>query len=270
MSMRIASTFLWLAVAAGAQQRPVPGKGVNFYSIEKEVALGKQLAGDFRARTQSLENAAVLAYVDAIGQRLASRIGGPAFHYTFALIADDPAAIHEVAAFPGGLLFVPSSLILAAESEDEFAGMLAHAIAHVASRDATKQATKMELMQTANAPLIAMGGWTGYAVEQGAAAAVPVAMRQMRRQFELNADSLAIRAMAEAGYDPAALARYIERVQPADDEGTNRFDSPLPRRSQRLEAIRAAIGELPPQTYSSHEGLNWIQGEIRRMPPRSR
>jgi predicted Zn-dependent protease len=267
--MRFAGTLVLLAMAAGAQQRPDPGKGVNFYSIEKEVALGKQLADEFRARTHALENAAVLAYVDAIAQRLAAQIGGPEFHYTIALIADDPTSLHEIAAFPGGFLFVPSSLILAAENEDEFAGMLAHAIAHVASRDATRQATKAELMQTANAPLIAMGGWTGYAIEQGSTAAIPVAMRQMRRRFELNADSLAVGAMAAAGYDPAALARYIERVQPADD-GTNRFDSALPRRSQRLEALRAAIGELPPRTYPSHEGFTRIQGEIRRMPPRSR
>src|ERR1051326_2285200 len=109
MSMRFAGTLVLLAMAAGAQQRPDPGKGVNFYSIEKEVALGKQLADEFRARTHALENAAVLAYVDAIAQRLAAQIGGPEFHYTIALIADDPTSLHEIAAFPGGFLFVPSS-----------------------------------------------------------------------------------------------------------------------------------------------------------------
>src|ERR1044072_2421997 len=99
MSMRFAGTLVLLAMAAGAQQRPAPGKGGNFYSIEKDVALGKQLADEFRARTHALENAAVLAYVDAIAQRLAAQIGGAEVHSTISLIAGDPPALPQIAAF---------------------------------------------------------------------------------------------------------------------------------------------------------------------------
>src|SRR5215467_1950236 len=132
-----------LLVGTGtAQQERELGKGVNFYSIEKEIALGYHLALDFRRSTRALESAAALAYVNGIGQRLVVQIGGPPFTYTFALFADNAAAIHEIVAFPGGFMFVPSSLILAVRDEDELAGMLAHAIAHVASRHGTRQATK--------------------------------------------------------------------------------------------------------------------------------
>src|ERR1700742_3931213 len=89
-------------VAAGAAQPREPGKGVNFYSIEKEMALGRQVAADFRRDTRALDSPATLAYINALGQKLTAEIGGPPFTYTFALVADDPTVIHDVAAFPGG------------------------------------------------------------------------------------------------------------------------------------------------------------------------
>jgi predicted Zn-dependent protease len=262
MVTRMVCLLLVFAASSMAQEREV-GKGVNFYSIEKEIALGNQLALEFRARTKALESPAALAYVNGIGQRLAKEIGGPPFTYTFALIADDPTAMHEVAAFPGGFLFVPSSLILAAKDEDELAGMLAHAIAHVADRDGTRQATKAALADMATVPVIYMGGWTGYAMRQGESLAIPLGMLQSWRAFELNADRLAARKMAAAGWDPVALARYIERVQVAD-EARSRIWTALPERSRRVAAIREVIDGLPAQSYGLHEGLEKAQEEVRR------
>lgn len=147
--------------------------------------------------------------------------------------------------------------------EDELAGMLAHAIAHVASRDVTQQATKTEFVNRASVPLIYMGAWTGYAMPEGQSP-VPLGMLQMWRKYELDADRLAARKMATAGYDPAALARYIERVQ-APDKMQPKMWSALPQRSQRVEAIRAVLGELPAQVYGPHEGLEKVQEEVRRL-----
>ena len=247
-----------------AQQERELGKGVNFYSIEKEVALGNRLAAEFRRGARAVESAAALAYVDGIGQRLALQIGGPPFQYTFALIADDRTAIHEVAAFPGGFLFVPASLILAVQGEDELAGMLAHAIAHIASRQGTRLASKAEMVNLSSVPLIYMGGWAGQGAREGQSLAIPLGMLQIWRKYELDADRLAARNMAAAGYDPAALARYIERVQ-SPDETQVKMWSALPPRSARLEAIRAVIAGLPAQVYGPREGLEKVQDDVRRL-----
>ena len=230
MAAKLVFGVLLFASAAVAQ----PGAGVDSYSIEKEVALGRQVAAEFRRNTQALDAPAVLAYVDASGQRLVAAAGGPPFTYTFALVADDPSAMHEPAAFPGGFVFVPASLILAAKDEDEFTGMLAHAIAHVASRQGTQAA--------ANATLVFMGGWTGSAVPRG--------FLERRRRFELQADGLAARSMSAAGWDPAALARYIERLRPGDE---------------RVEGIVQTIGELPVRAYGRHEGFEKIQAQVRQL-----
>ncbi len=151
-------------------------------------------------------------------------------------------------AFPGGFLFVPASLVLAVKDEDELAGMLAHAIAHVASRDGTRQATRAELVQIVSS--------------------APFGLLQMWRKCELDADRLAARKLYATGYDPAALARYIEREQAAYDDYSPRVFSSLPRRAQRLAAIKAVTDQLPARTYPPHEGLDSVQEEVRRLGSR--
>ncbi len=69
---------------------------------------------------------------------------------------------------PGGYFFVNTGLILAADSEAELAGGMAHEIAHIAARHATRQATRGQIAQLATIPLIFMGGWAGYGAQQGA------------------------------------------------------------------------------------------------------
>ena len=118
-------------------QRSPPRR--NFYSIEKEKALGAQLAAEYRRQARVIDAPSVNAYLNELGQRLAAQAPATGFTYTFELVDDDQTWIHEAAAFPGGPVFVPASLILAAANEDELAAMLAHAIAHIATRQETRR-----------------------------------------------------------------------------------------------------------------------------------
>jgi predicted Zn-dependent protease len=244
-----------------------PGRGVNFYSIEKEQALGAQLAADYRGQCQAIDAPSVNVYLDELGQRLAAQAPATAFTFTFELVDDDQTWIHEAAAFPGGHVFVPASLILAVSSEDELAALLAHAIAHIATRQETRQMTRVQIVNYATIPLINMGGSSGYAIRQGASLAVPIGFLAFQRKNELESDQLAVRFLSSAGYDPQALARYIERVQPADPALRNPM-APYPDKDQRLAALQAAIRQLPPATYSAHPGLDAIQQEVTKLTAR--
>jgi predicted Zn-dependent protease len=246
-----------------------PGRGVNFYSIEKEQALGAQLAADYRRQIRAFDAPSVNAYLDELGQRLAAQSPATGFTFTFELVDDDQTWIHEAAAFPGGPVFVPASLILAVSSEDELAAMLAHAIAHIATRQETRQMTRVQIVNQSAIPLINMGGSSGYAIRQGASLAVPIGFLPFQRKNELESDQLAVRFLSSAGYDPQALARYIERVQPADPPLRNPM-TPYPAKDQRLAALQAAIQQLPPATYSAHPGIDAIQREVARLTARPR
>ena len=186
-----------------------PGRGVNFYSIEKEQALGAQLAAEYRRQIRAFDAPSVNAYLDELGQRLAAQAPATGFTFTFELVDDDQTWIHEAAAFPGGPVFVPASLILAVSSEDELAAMLAHAIAHIATRQETRQMTRVQIVNQSAIPLINMGGWNGYAIRQGASLAVPIGFLAFQRKHELESDQLAVRFLSSAGYDPQALARLL-------------------------------------------------------------
>jgi predicted Zn-dependent protease len=256
---------LGLLATGIAAQSTGPGRGVNFYSLEKEQALGAQLAAEYRRNVRGIDSAGVSAYVNEMGQRIAGKAGGAAYAYTFELVDDDRMFLQEPVAFPGGPVFVPVGLILAAQNEGELAGMMAHAIAHIAARHGTKAATKTELVNQASIPLIFMGGWTGYAIRQGQALAIPLGFVKFARQGELEADALAVAAMAAAGYDPAGLASYVERVQPVDALPP-KLTSPIPDRDARLAAMRAAIQALPAASYAAHDGFAAIQEAAKAAP----
>src|SRR5215471_6704119 len=122
-SMRVRLIVVLGAVLALNAQDPPTGRGVDFYSIEKEVALDKQLAADFRQAHAQLDNAAARDYIEQMGARLEPALPQPSpFTYHFELTTDFSGTFLEPAAFPGGFVFVPAGLILAANDEAELAG----------------------------------------------------------------------------------------------------------------------------------------------------
>jgi predicted Zn-dependent protease len=264
--MRISvGLLLFGALLVNAQDLPV-SRGVNFYSLEKEASLGAQLAVDIQKTTTPLDSAAVRDYVDAIGARLTAQLPQqPAAKFTFTVIAAPAVtAPLEPLSLPGGYIFIPAGLILTAQNEAEFAGTLAHAIAHVAARHATRTASRAEIAQLAVTPLVSWGGWAGYAIRQASDTQVPIAFLQFQRGFESEADLLAVNIAGRAGYDPQGLATYIQRVQ-------NDANPPallaVPNRDARFQAIQAVIAGLPARTYTSSGDFARIQEEVRRLLP---
>jgi predicted Zn-dependent protease len=256
------------ALAASAQQT---GQGVNFYSVEKEAALGKDLAAQVQGQTTPIQSMLVADYVNRVGARLAARIDGAPFPYTFVVIAGEGAnETHECIAVPGGYAFVPSSLILAAKDEAEFAGMLAHSMVHISERHSSRLATRAEIANQAAIPLISLGGWSGYAIRQAASVQIPAGLMGFQRTFETEADTKAVSIVSAAGFDPAALVRYIGRVPAVEAPGTNaRVFAALPAREERVAAMNSAIQALPRTTYAAPNPDEFmrIQDEVRRLAP---
>ena len=133
--------------------RNVSGK-VNFYSLEKEIALGKQLASEVERQAKIINDPVIAEYVNRVGQNLV-RNSDAKVPFTIKVIDSE-----EVNAFalPGGFFFVNSGLIMKADNEAELAGVMAHEIGHVAARHGTRQATRGEIAQIGMIPLIFMGG----------------------------------------------------------------------------------------------------------------
>jgi beta-barrel assembly-enhancing protease len=223
------------------------GKGVNFYSIEKEIALGKALAQQVEQSSKLIDDPVVTEYVNRVGQNLV-RNSDARVPFTIKVIDSD-----EVNAFalPGGFFYVNSGLILRAQEESELAGVMAHEISHVTARHGTKQATKGDIMQIASIPAMIFipYSWAGYAMYEGISLAIPLTFLKFSRDAEREADFLGLQYMYKAGYDPNSFVTFFERIQ-ADEKrrpGTiPKVFSTHPPTPDRIEAAQKEIARILP------------------------
>ncbi len=187
------------------------GRGVNFYSLEREIAIGKQLAQDVERSAKLVDDPVVVEFVNRVGQNLV-RNSDARVPFTIKVIDSD-----EINAFalPGGFFYVNSGLVLRADEESELAGVMAHEIAHVTARHGTKNATKGEIAQLAMIPLILLGpgGWAGYGIYQGLNFLIPLSYLKFSRDAEREADFLGLQYMYKAGYDPNSYVSFFEKIQ---------------------------------------------------------
>ena len=223
------------------------GKGVNFYSIEKEIALGKQLAAEVERNAKIVDDPVIAEYVNRLGQNLV-RNSDARVPFTIKVIDSD-----EVNAFalPGGYFYVNSGLVKLAASEAELAGVMAHEIAHVAARHGTRQATKGQITNLATIPLIFLGGWTGYGIRQAAGLAIPLTFLKFSRNFEREADFLGVQYLYKTGYDPAAMVQFFERLKAQKKKKTSKSKiakvfKTHPLTEDRIKRIQKVIDELLP------------------------
>jgi predicted Zn-dependent protease len=224
------------------------GHGLNFYSLEHEIALGKQLSAEVERQAKFINDPVVNEYVNRVGQNLV-RNSDAQVPFTIKVIDSD---VVNAFALPGGFFYVNSGLILHADEESELAGVMAHEIAHVCARHGTKQATKGEITQLAMIPAMIFIPYTlaGYAIYQGMQFAIPMAFLQFTRTDEKEADYLGLEYMYKAGYDPNAFVAFFEKV--ASDEkkqpGTiPKIFSTHPPTPDRIEASQKEIATILPQ-----------------------
>jgi beta-barrel assembly-enhancing protease len=179
--------------------------------------------------------------VDEIGQALAKHTGRPEFAFTFRIVSDE---VVNAFATAGGYLYINTGLLDFCESEAELAAVLAHELVHVSNAhlikyhdDARQKAINAEVMKfLARMALAAAGAAAGSAAglpsgpggnqfQQfgndlglliGAGIIDPAtrtAVMGYGKELELEADQKAVTLMVQAGYDPNALVRFLEKLQ---------------------------------------------------------
>src|SRR4051794_22726494 len=247
-------------------------KGINFYSLEKEIGLGKQLAQEVERQAKVIDDPVIAEYVNRVGQNLV-RNSDAKVPFTIKVLDTE-----EVNAFalPGGFFFVNSGLILKAESESELAGVMAHEIAHVAARHGTKQATRGELANIASIPLIFLGGWAGYAIRQATSILVPLGFLSFSRGFESEADMLGLQYLYKSGYDPTSFVDFFEKIQSDEKKkpGTMaKVFSSHPLTDDRIKTAQKNIQDMleaKPEYVVTTSEFNDVKGRLMAMHNRRR
>jgi predicted Zn-dependent protease len=228
--------------------RNIGGRGLlNWYSTEKEIAMGHDYSQVVEAHAKLVTDSVVTEYVNRVGQNVV-RNSDANVPFTIKVIDSD-----EINAFslPGGFLYVNTALITAAQGEAELAGVMAHEIAHVAAHHASRQMTHFELLNLATIPLIFVGGGVGVAIKEGIGLAMPLTLTKFSRGFEREADYLGVEYLYQAGYDPQAFISFFERMQTVEKQKPtliSKMFSSHPQTADRIHKTQAEIARiLPPR-----------------------
>jgi beta-barrel assembly-enhancing protease len=225
-------------------KRDINNNQINFYSLEKEIAIGHQLAAEVERQLKFIDDPVITEYINRIGQNIALNSDAKV-PFTIKVVDSD-----EVNAFalPGGFFFVNKGLILAADNESEVAGVMAHEIAHVAARHGTEQVSKGQLINFGSIPLIFLGGPIGIAARSAANLALPLTFLKFSRGAEEEADMLGAQYAWASGYDPAGMVSMFEKLSAKESKkpGTMaKIFSDHPATGDRAETVRRHISQFP-------------------------
>jgi len=218
------------------------GKGLDFYSLDHEIALGKQLSQEVEKSAKFINDPVVVEYVNRVGQNIV-RNSDAQVPFTIKVIDSD---VVNAFALPGGFFYVNSGLILHADEESELAGVMAHEIAHVCARHGTKQETKGQIVQMASIPAMIFipYTWAGYAIYQGMNFAIPLTFLKFSRTDEAEADYLGLQYMYKAGYDPQAFIAFFEKIQALEKKKPGSVEKAFSTHPQTPDRIAASQKEI--------------------------
>ncbi len=236
-------------------KRNINSHQINFYSLNKEVAMGRQLAADVDRQGKFVDDPVVSEYVNRVGQNLALHSDAKIPFTIKVLDSDDVNAF----ALPGGFLYVNKGAILAADSEAELAGVMAHEIAHVAARHGVEQASKATLANYAMIPLIFMTGGLGYIAYQAAQIGVPLTFLKFSRNVETEADKLGAQYLWAAGYDPNNFLSFFEKLEKKEKHKPGTLSKlfgthpPTPDRITKVHDLLSRFPDRDEYTVSTSE-----------------
>lgn len=246
VGLGLAASLAFLSISARAQtdhydQLPDLGsQAANFLSDAEAEKLGKAFIRRSRYQLPYVSDPELVAYINNLGQRLLDVSDDAGKDYQFYLIDN-----HVINAFavPGGHIALHTAILVKSETESELASVVAHEISHVTQRHIARK-----LENSRYDSWIALGTLLAAAAaggSDGAQAAFGLANasiidRQLSysRSFEAEADSLGIRLLSRAGFNPADMPVFFKRL--LDESRINKSSAPEFLRSHPLTINRIA------------------------------
>lgn len=264
-----------LSGVAQTERLDLPDMGAssdNILSRAEEEEYARALVGQMRAYDVLVDDPLIAAFFDDMGYRLAAHSDRPDKSFTFVVLNQD---IINAFAAPGGVIALYSGLILAADDQNEVAGVLAHEIAHVTQQHLYRALEKQQAMTIpialAMLAIAVAGGGDGEAISgalmSGQAAAAQAAINYTR-QNEYEADRIGITTLSRSGFDPAGMPEFFEkmgRITRAMGEGPPEFLRTHPVSVSRIAEAENRAANMPKPEPADGRDFYLVQARLRVM-----
>ena len=273
--MQIRRIIPQLVLTAGflfaAEKQRVLKPGWNLFSPDQDIKMGQEYAQQIETQTQVINDPALNAYVNRIGQRLVNALEAQKFPFTFKVV-NDPSI--NAFALPGGPMYVHTGLIAAADNEAQIAGVLGHEMGHVILRHGTNQASKANVIQIPAmiaGGLFDKGGMMGSLAQMGIGLGANSVLMKFSRSAETDADLFGARLVHNAGYNPVELARFFEKLEAETGKGSamTQFFSDHPNPGNRITTIQSDMKfykAKPYETSALTPELTQAKAMIKKLP----
>ncbi|WP_100639729.1 M48 family metalloprotease [Marinobacter salexigens] len=259
--------------ALQAQDTRLPdigGTGGGLISGQQESDIGQQVMISIRRSAPRITDPLVYDYLSAIIYRLVPSAPLENRDLTLALI-DSPAL--NAFAVPGGIVGVNGGLFLNAATEQQFASVLAHELAHLSQRHFAR---RLEQQET-SAPLTLAGMIAGIvlsAVTQSDIGIAAIAgtqalaiqnMLAYSRLHEQEADRVGLDILAMAGMDPRGMPEMFEVMMRQNRlQGNNmpEYLSTHPLTQSRVADTRNRAEQYPEKTVRDGQEYHLVRSRL--------
>jgi predicted Zn-dependent protease len=279
LGLLLATLCTSLASVAQTEQLDLPDMGASADTIlsrAEEEEYARALVRQMRAYEVLNEDPLISAYFEDMGYRLASNSDRPDKSFTFTVL--NQPVVNAFAA-PGGVIALYSGLILAADDENEVAGVLAHEIAHITQQHLYRALENQQAMTIpialAMLAVVLAGGGSGEAIQgalMGGQAAAQQAAIYFTRQNEYEADRIGISTLSRAGYDPAGMGEFFEkmgRLTRSMGEGPPEYLRTHPVSVSRIAEAENRAQNMPVPQPSDGRDFYLVQARLRAMTEKS-
>ncbi len=239
-------------------------------SPREERQLGERIMREIRRDPAYLDDAEVADYVSALGGRLTARSGDARQEFEFFVVQD--AQINAFA-LPGGFIGIHTGLILAAQSESEVAGVVAHEIAHVTQKHIARMISQQSNHQLVSLAALAVAllaarsnSQMGEAALAFGQAGVIQSQLNFTRDNEREADRVGLQLLEGAGFDVRGMSGFFERLQRATrvyEGGAPSYLRTHPLVHERIADIQNRVEGLPYRQVPDSLDFQLIRAKLR-------